>query len=286
MLSSLNNTQKGILAAFSGFTSFAVADACAKWLGMHYEILHIIFWTYYISLVIGLCLSPFLGGIKKTLSTKKLHIHISRGVCALAIALCVVTALKALSLAMLYTILFLAPFLTTIVARPLYKEPVPFKNWCIIVLGFSGVLVAFRPDFTNILPEIKYAFLALIFIVALGLLARPLDNRESLLSLSFYPALTILILLSTTVLPNLTLPELNHIPIFVLGGLSVTIGLSGIAHGFRIAPFSIVAPIHYIQMVIALIVGYIVFNDLPDIWTIAGASIIIISGLLLISQKN
>ena len=147
MLSSLNTAKKGILIAFCGFTSFAIADACAKWLGAHYDILHVIFWTYYISLILGLCFSPFLGGLKKTISTKKLHIHLGRGICALGIALCVVSALKGengLPLATLYTILFLAPFLITIAAQPIYKEKVPLKNWLIIAFGFSGVLVAFR----------------------------------------------------------------------------------------------------------------------------------------------
>ncbi len=285
MLSSLNTTQKGILIAFCGFTSFATADACAKWLGIHYDVLHVIFWTYYVSLVIGLCFSRFLGGINQTISTKKLALHIGRGVCALGIALCVVSALKgenALPLSTLYTILFLAPFLITIAARPIYKERVSLKNWIIIAFGFTGILVAFRFGLTTISIEMLYAFLALIFIVALSLFARPLDHQETLLSLSFYPNITILFLLGTYLLPDIPLPHPDHMLIFLLNGLCVTIGLSAIAYGFRIAPYSIIAPIHYSQMVIALAAGYIVFGDVPDLWMVAGAAIIIASGIMLV----
>ncbi len=289
MLSHLNNTKKGIIIASSGFISFSIADASAKWLGMHYAVLDVIFWTYYISLIIGLCFSPFLGGIKKTIATKRLHIHIGRGICALGIALCVVSALKgedALPLATLYTILFLAPFLITIAAIPIYKESVPLKNWFIIALGFSGILIAFKFGLVDFSINILYAFIALFFIVTLSMLARPLCDKESILSLSLYPNITTLSLLSLFVLPTIEIPQIEHIPVFMLNGLCVTIGLSAIAYGFRIAPFSVIAPIHYIQMVVALTLGYIVFGDVPDLWMLSGASVIIISGLMLIFNKK
>ncbi len=278
-----------MLIALCGFLSFAFADACAKWLGIYYETSHVIFWTYYVSLVFGLCLSPLLGGLKKTVQTKKLPIHLGRGICAFGISFFIVSALKgadALPLATLYTILFLAPFLITIAAIPLYKERVTHKNWLIIALGFLGILVAFRFGLTDFSINILYAFIALAFIVALSMLARPLDDNESILSLSFYPNLVILSLLGFYVLPDISLPAISHVPIFILNGILVTIGLSTIAYGFRIAPFAVVAPIHYIQIVLALALGYVMFNDLPDIWMILGGSIIIISGLLLVFSKD
>ena len=288
MLSSLNTAQKGILSALLGYTSFALADACAKWLSAYYETVHVIFWVYCSALIFGIILSPFLGGLKNTLNTKKLLIHLGRGVCAFAIAMLVVTSLRELSLAMLYTILFLAPFLTTIAAIPIYKEPVPLKNWVIIAIGFSGIIVAFRPDITEITPAVIYAFSSLFFIVALGLLSRPLAKSETLLSLSFYPSISVLFLLGTALLPEAPLPQTQHIPVFLFNGLCVVVGLGGIAHGYRIAPFSIVAPIHYTQMVIALILGYLIFSDIPNLWMMAGASIIIVSGIMLAisSQKS
>jgi len=285
----LNNTKKGIALALCGFLSFAIADACSKWLGMHYETVHVIFWTYYISFILGLGLSSSLGGIKKTVQTNKFLIHIGRGICAFGISFFIISALKgenALSLASLYTVLFLAPFLISIVAIFIYKERVPHKNWFIIALGFLGILVAFRFGMMDFSINILYAFISLAFIVALSMLARPLDDNESILSLSLYPNLVILLLLNFFVFDNLALPSIDHLSVFMLNGLCVTIGLSTIAYGFRIAPFSVIAPIHYSQMVIALVLGYFIFGDVPDLWMIAGGSIIIISGLLLIFNKD
>ncbi len=287
MLSTLNQTQKGILYAFCGFTSFAFADACAKWLSQHYESAHVVFWTYYIALIFGIIFSPFLGGFKKTLKTQKLYIHIGRGICALAVSFLAVSALRELSLATLYTILFLSPFLTTVAAWPVFKEPVKAKGWLIIALGFSGVVIAFRPDITEISNGMIYAFLALIFIVGLGLLSRPLHKDETLLSLSFYPSITIVLLLGVSFLPDVPMVAWEHIPLFVMNGTFVSIGLCGIAHGYRIAPFSMVAPVHYTQMVAAVLIGYFIFGDFPDIWIFAGATIIVISGIaLILTSRN
>lgn len=287
MLSALNTTQKGILASFIGFGGFACADTCSKWLGQHYDVFNILFWTYLSTLILGLIVSRWLGGLKKTLKTPKPHIHIARGLTSLGIALGAVTALtQGLPLANLYTILFLSPFIITIAAWPIYNEPVPLRNWLIIALGFSGVLIAFRPGFETLPPTIFYALGALLCIVTNALLSRPLDARESLHSLSFYPAIVTLITFLLFIRPDLQLPNIEHVPIFILASFFVLCGLSGIAQGYRLAPHATVAPIHYSQMVIAIGAGYFVFGDVPTLWMLIGASIIILSGIILILNKK
>lgn len=286
MLNALTTTQKGILSAFIGFTAFALADACSKWLGAYYSTVQILFWVYSLAVIFGLCLSPYLGGLPETLKTKKLPYHILRGVCALTVGMLVVTALsKGMMLATMYTILFLAPFITTIAAIPIYGERVSFRSWMIIGIGFSGILVAFHDGLGVITPEVTYVFAALFFITGLGLLARPL-SQDTLLSLSLYPSVTIAVLLFPLVLGDFTLPLIEHWPIFVLDAFFVIAGLSGIAYGFRIAPYAKVAPVHYSQMVIAVVIGYALFGDVPDYWVMMGAAIIIVSGIVLIFSRD
>lgn len=287
MFQRLTTTQKGILAAFLGFSGFSFADACAKWLGAYYDTMDILFWTYLICFIFGLCISPWLGGVRETLRTKKLIIHVCRGACALVIGVLVITSLsQGLPLATLYTVLFLSPFLTTIAAIPAYKEHVSFKSWLIILIGFSGVLVAFYDPDASISLEAVYALCALVFIVGLWLLARPLAQGETLLSLSFYPSLTTVILTFGSSFFSIELPELSHVPIFILNGMFVTFGLTGIFYGFSHAPYAIVAPVHYSQIIWALILGYFIFSDIPDLRMLAGAVIIISSGIMLVFSQE
>ncbi len=287
MFARFTTTQKGIVAGFMGFTGFALADSCAKWLGAYYDTFHVLFWTYLICFIFGLLLSPVLGGLKDTLKTDKLFIHLGRGICSLIVGCLIVTALSnGLQLSSLYTVLFLSPFLTTVAAIPIYKEPVSLRNWIIILCGFSGILIAFHDGLASITVEIVYALCALLFIVGMGLLARPLAKDETLLSLSFYPSLTIFAVLFFPIFSTISLPAMEHLHVFALNGLFVTFGLTGIAYGYKTAPFAIIAPIHYSQMVFALILGYLVFDDVPDFWMMVGASIIIISGIFLVFSKK
>lgn len=285
MLSRLSKTQKGILFAISGFVSFSLADACAKWLSQYYEVFDILFWTYSIAFIISLAASPFLGGLKATLNTKKLPFHLGRGACTLVIGVLVVNAFKTIPIATVYTILFTAPFLISIISIPIYKEKVSPKNWGIIALGFSGILIAFRPGIEGISMEILYSIGALCAIIGLSMLARPLEN-DTLHSLSFYPTLCTSVVLGLILFNDLSFPAVEHLPIFTFNALCVSIGLTGIAAGFRIAPYSKIAPIHYIQMVIAITLGYFVFDDVPNFWMLIGAAIIVVSGVLFALNKD
>ncbi len=286
MLSTLNNTQKGFLYAAFGFSSFAIADACAKWLAQSYPIMQVVAFMYVFSLLFCLLASPFLGGIKATLKTGKAKIHAARSVCNLFVAVLAVQCFAHLPLTTIYTVLFLSPFIITILAIPLYKEHVPLKNWLIIIIGFSGVLVAFPPGLSNINPWIFVAFSTALFISLLGLLARPLDNKETILSLSFYPNLLSVLIFLPYALINYPLPEIHDLPLFALAGILLTAGLSGVASGYRTARYCAIAPLHYTQMIWGIILGYIIFGDIPNFKTMLGACIIIGSGLYLIYRES
>lgn len=288
MLRIFDRTSIGFISALAGFTSFSIADASAKWLGGYYSTFDVIFWTYLLSLIFGLLLSPWLGGIKATFKTEKLLVHLGRGVCSLGIAACVIKAMSlGLPLANMYTILFLSPFLITLCAWPIYKEPVRFKNLGIIILGFCGILIAYPPGVKTIGVEEFYAIGALGFILCLSLLARLLDDpKENIHALSFYPAIVTIAIVTPLLWPNIAFPRFDHWGVFALNGLAVTVGLSGIAYGFRLAPYALVAPIHYIQMVVALVAGYVIFGDVPDGWMVGGACVIIASGVWLVWSKR
>ncbi|MCK5373926.1 MAG: DMT family transporter [Alphaproteobacteria bacterium] len=282
----LSNTQKGILLAFIGFNCFTISDACIKWMGDHYDVTTIIFWIYLIILIIGTIYALF-AGVNKTLTTHKPVIHIARGIFMLITTGFAVSALStSLSLATLYTIIFLNPMLITIAAIPLYKEPVSKRHWQIIILGFTGIIVAFHKDVSIFTPQIFYAFCVLFACTITNLLARPIDKRDHILTLSFYPALITVPAILIYTHGYVPLPSTEDIPVFILVGITTLLALSCVSHGFRIAPHAAVAPTQYTQMIFGIIIGYYVFGDVPGTWLLIGAGIIISSGLLLVMQKK
>jgi drug/metabolite transporter (DMT)-like permease len=286
MFSTFTDTQKGIFLSLIGFTAYAFADASAKWLTIHYSVLQVIAWTYFCALIFCIVCAPWLGGIKCTLQTKKLKIHIARGLCNVLLAIFAVLSFSKLPLTSVYTIFFLAPFVITLLAIPLYKEHVDKKHWLVITLGFCGVLVAFPPGPAIFNPWVLMAFAATFFIAILGLLARPLGKDETILSLCFYPSLANTLVLLPFTLQDMTMPPLSHLAVFMLTGIMITLGLSCVAHAFRTARHAVVAPLHYTQIVWGIVIGYVLFGDIPALQMLLGAAIIIGSGIYLIETER
>ncbi|MDH5723595.1 MAG: DMT family transporter [Alphaproteobacteria bacterium] len=286
MVESSGNTKKGILLALFGFSSFVISDSCAKWLSGSYNIIDIVVWSYIFALITGLVFSPLLGGLKKTLRTKSLKTHVGRGLCNLGLATSVVLAFKNLDLTAVYPIMFLAPFMITIMAIPIYKEYVHPESWIAIAIGFFGVLVAYRPGFEILDPWLIVPFFTVFCIAGLALLARALHKDETLLSLSFYPCLMTFIVLAPYTALRGTIPALTDLPFFALAGVMLVCGISGVSFSIRLARFAVVAPLHYLQLPLAFTIGYLVFNETPDLLMKIGALIIAGSGLLLCFEQN
>ncbi len=286
MFSHLSDNYKGIILVTIGFAAFSVSDACGKYLTQYYPLIEYIAINAFFALVILLVLSPKLGGLKKTLKTKKLRIHILRGLCNTIISVLVVGSFSKLSMAEAYTLLFVAPFITTLISIPVFKEQVNWHGWVAIIVGFIGVLVVLRPGFETINPWLFLPLLSTFFIAGMWLLSKYLDDQETLLSLAFYPACINMFILGSFSIPFFVMPNPVHIPIFTLSTSMVIIGIIGITTAFRIAKSSIVSPFHYTQMIWGILIGYIIFGDFPDIWTLLGASIIIGSGIYLIEKER
>ena len=145
MFDHLSNNFKGIILAIMGFSSFALADANAKYLTTLYEPAHVVGIVAIFSSSICLMLSPFLGGLKKTLRTKKLKFHLGRGILNVIVSLLIVLAFSKLTLAGTYSMVFMMPLIATLLAIPLFKEHVSKHGWIAIIGGFIGVLVVVQP---------------------------------------------------------------------------------------------------------------------------------------------
>lgn len=286
MLSGLNSTQKGILLALMGFSAFSVSDACAKWLSESYPVHTIIGFVAFFSVLTGIIASPLLGGLKRTIRTQKIWVHTGRGASNIVLCYFALLSFANMKLADVYTVLFLAPFVITLLAVPIYGEKVDKTGWAIIAAGFSGVLIAFPPGELGFNSWIWAAFAATFFISSLGLLARKLGPDETVLSLSFYPSLFSAVAFLPISFSGGAWPAMHDLPIFVLAGIMMTTGLSGIAGAFRIAPYGLISPFNYLQMIWALIFGILFFNEFPALNMLLGAMVIIASGLLLVQKAQ
>jgi drug/metabolite transporter (DMT)-like permease len=115
---------------------------------------------------------------------------------------------------------------------------------------------------------------------------RLLGPQETPLSLGLFSFVLSFLVLIPFVAADLSVPAMMHMPVFLTGGASFAAGLTFVSFGFRLAPPAVAAPFHYTQMIWGVIFGIFLFGDIPDFFTVLGASVNILSGLYLIYREN
>jgi drug/metabolite transporter (DMT)-like permease len=183
--------------------------------------------------------------------------------------------------------MFSTPFLVAVLSGPMLGEWVGWRRWSAIGVGFAGVLLVTRPGFGGIHPAALLCVLSVLcygfYLISTRLLARS-DSSDTTL---FYSNIVGVVLMSAVVPFFWSTP---HDPFII--GLMVLLGAFGstghylliIAH--RLAPPSVLAPFLYTQLIWVVLLGYLVFANLPNQWTIAGSAVVVASGLYLLHREH
>lgn len=281
MFSAFSPTHKGILLALAGYSGFSVADACAKYLTPSYSIYQIVTIETFVAAVILLLASPLLGGAQSLIERRFLKINLARGVLNLIITLLITLSFKYLPLADAYTVIFMMPFIATILSILFYKQSASPKEWMAIALGFSGVVVAFQPSSSSFSPFVVVPAAAALAIALMFILSRSLEGA-SFLSLGFWPVAVCSALCFPLMLTDMKPIEPVHYWIFLAQAGGACVGLTCLSMAFRMAPASMISPFLYTQMIWGLVFGMLIFGDYPGAWMLAGSGIVILSGIYLV----
>mmetsp|Transcript_555 Transcript_555/g.1591 ORF Transcript_555/g.1591 Transcript_555/m.1591 type:complete len:283 (-) Transcript_555:97-945(-) len=193
-----------------------------------------------------------------------------------------VTALSLIPLSTASAILQAGPLLVTLGAALFLGEPVGWRRWGAILVGFGGVLLIIRPGTSDFNWLALYAVLGVV-----GLAIRDLSTRSvkadvssvQLSMLAFFslvPAAILLMLVSGSAMVNPAPQEWGLLAVCVLIG---AVAYFAITVAMRIGEISFVTPFRYSRMIFALIIGVVFFAETPDALTLIGAAIIILSGL-------
>ena len=168
---------------------------------------------------------------------------------------------------------------------PIFKEKVGRHRWLAVILGFIGVVVVLRPSAGLFEPVAILALLAGVAFATVNLTARWLRDTETTICITFYTMVGMAILASLA-LPFVWQPiPLNDLVIFIIMAVFTLIGYLGMTGAFVMAPVGVVAPFEYTVLIFAVILGFVIWGDVPDgfVWT--GAAIIIASGVYLIQRE-
>jgi drug/metabolite transporter (DMT)-like permease len=184
------------------------------------------------------------------------------------------------------TLGFTAPLMMTALSVPMLGEHVGWRRWLAVVAGFGGVLMILRPSS----GALTFAAMAVLFAAfcyaCLAITAHKLAATESTFCLSVYVIAGPMVvsgLLSLGV--NWQVPDATGWMLFLLAGACSVIAWIGLVGAYRQAPPSILAPFEYTALIGGAVAGYLIWDEVPDRWVVAGALVIIGSGLFVVYRE-
>ena len=269
---------------------FSALDTAAKYL-VTYNGLTVaqVVWARFIGqFTILLIFVPLLGimSVKALFATSRLKLQLIRSVLMVATTAFNFLALRHLRLDQTITIVFLAPLVVALLAGPLLGEWVGWRRMLAILVGFCGVVIAVHPG-ADVHPAVMWAFSAMLAYAFFMLLTRYMAGFDPPLVTLFYSMFVgtiggVPFAYASWVAP----PDLFAWALLASLGLLGGTGHYLFIHAYRLAPASTVAPFLYVQLLTMVAFGYAVFGDLPDAWTLAGATVIIASGVYLVHRER
>lgn len=276
----------GIALMCGAVALFACLDATAKYLNTEMDSLQIAWARYTSAFVLTLIVSNPLtqGGLLRTRSIK---LQIVRSVLLVASTILNFLALRWLQLDEALSIIFTFPFIVAIISGPLLDEWIGWRRWSAICFGFAGVLLITRPGFGGMHPAALFTLAATtcygFYAVITRIVSRVDSNQTSLFYANFIGALVML-----PVIPFVWQPPRDWIIALMLAMTGV-LGSTGhffLIAGHKLAPASTLSPFIYTQLIWVVILGYLVFDHVPNGWTLAGAAMVIGSGLYLLYRER
>jgi drug/metabolite transporter (DMT)-like permease len=228
-----------------------------------------------------LMLLPFLvraGGLG-AFATRHPKMQLLRGGVMTFAGIFFVSGLAYLPLATMTAINFINPFMITILSIVVLKEAVGPHRWVAIGVGFLGALVIIRPGTESFHPAGLFAIGAAACWSISVIATRLVQDHDSGTVTMFYTAV-IGVVLTSFMVPAFWKPLTWEALLILVGmGICSLIGQAFMIAALRHASPSLLAPLGYSQLLWAIILGFLLFGNFPDGWTLAGAGIIVLSGL-------
>ncbi|SVB65531.1 uncharacterized protein METZ01_LOCUS218385 [marine metagenome] len=268
----------GILFAVAAYFSFSILDAFQKTAVINHSIFQLLFIKYIFTLLLS-CSEAKRKNNYKFWQSNNVKLQVLRSFFSIIESGCFVLAFRYLSLADVHSVGSLTPVIIVALSALILKEKVSPKTWIAIFVGFLGVLIILRPglsifDIKSLLPLMAAFFLGLYQVVT-----RKVSENDSTETSLFYTSLIGFIVMSILAFVYWQPLTLNSYFLFTGIGIFFSMGIYFQIIALSKARASIIQPFHYTLIFWAIILGYLVYDDLPDMPTVAGAIIIAASGI-------
>jgi len=268
----------------AGIAMFSVNDALGKWLLVDYSVAELLLIRSAAALVL---LAPFIrnSGVVGFTTAPRPALQVARVVLSALEVAMFFWAVSYLPLADAVTFYLAGPIYVTALSVVLLGETVGWRRWSAVLVGFVGVVLALRPSAASFTLPALIALGGSIFFAILMITTRMLRETSDTVLVSGQNVATLLFGAAFAPFGWVT-PSFRDFMLLSLFGVLSMVALACVNRSLKLAPASVVVPYQYTMIVWAIMLGYAVFGDVPDLLTVAGAAIIIAAGLYIFWREQ
>jgi drug/metabolite transporter (DMT)-like permease len=197
------------------------------------------------------------------------------------------TALFRMPIGTLVAILQAVPVLTTAFSAIVLREAVGVRRWTAVFIGFAGVLIIVRPGIGGLDIYVIFAFAAMACVGLRDLATRYVPAGASTLTITLATSLAITAL-GLGFLPTETwlVPAARDLGLLALAASFILVGYFGAIAAMRVGDMSLVSPFRYSIVVWAILLGYVVWHEVPDAYTLIGTTIVVATGIYTVIRER
>jgi drug/metabolite transporter (DMT)-like permease len=269
---------RGIALILASTVFLGTSDVTAKYLSATLPSIEIAWLRF---LVFAMIMVPAMlsGSPLYALRSERPGMQLMRGVALLMSSLLFITGLRFLPIAEASATGFVSPLFVTALSIFFLGESVGMRRWLATAVGLIGVLIILRPGSSAFHPAALFPLVSALAWAVTLIMTRMLSGRERAITTMTYSSIAGVCILSALVPLVWVAPSWHDVAFGIFIGVASTAGQWIVVLAFRYADASVLAPFSYTQLLWVSILGFLVFGEVPDIWTITGAAFIVASGL-------
>ncbi|MDP6775053.1 MAG: DMT family transporter [Rhodospirillales bacterium] len=271
------DSRRGILWILFAMMLFVGQDAVAKYLmSISYPVEQVVWARFAFNMLFIVAL--FVGRLPGVARSRNYRLQMWRSALLLMTTVLFYMALNTVPLADANAIFYLSPVIVTALSMPLLGEHVGPRRWIGVAISCLGALIILRPGTEMMQPSMLLALAAACTISLLQIATRQLSRYDGPMTTLFYTALVGAVVMSAVVPFHWSAPDAWGWVLFCVLGLFGAASHYAMIKALEVAPAPTIAPFIYTNLIWSTALGFMLFGDLPDLWTVAGALIIAASG--------
>jgi len=224
--------------------------------------------------------------VVRVMHTRRPWLQLARSAILLVTTAVFFLGLRYLGLATASSIMFLSPLLVTLLSVPLLGEEVGWRRILSVLVGFAGALVIIRPGSDALGLAALFPLAAAFLYAFYQITTRILSRTDAPMTTLCYSAVVGGVISSLALFAGWVSPTPTEWAMMVAMGVLGAVGHFALIKAFSLANAAVASPFGYTSLLWATLFGYLAFGDLPDLWTIVGAAVIVASGLYILYRER